>query len=61
MFTPTPHPSISASIAQVNGRTGSFTVVNAQFWRESKPNFSIVCVPSCHKNRPATVPLSCIK
>lgn len=56
MFTPTPQPNIKASIAQVKGRTGSLIVVNAQFCKERRPNFSTVGVPNCHKNLPATVP-----
>lgn len=61
MFTPTPQPNIKASIAQVKGRTGSLIVVNAQFCKLRRPKWSTVFVPSCHRNRPATVPFKVSK
>ena len=58
MLKPTPAPSIRRSIAQVNGSTGLLITVKAQFWRLARPSLLTVSVPSCQRNRPATVPFS---
>ena len=57
MLYPTPDPNIKASIAQVKGLIGSLTTVKAQFCKDIKPSRSIVLVPNCHMNLPATDPL----